>query len=79
MSRKTLPQAVTIQRDEQDPESMELVAQAIIDIADGFAKMRKIAEDRLIVLLLHDLTGVGKPSIRAILAAAPKIRDTYLR
>lgn len=58
---------------------MEIVAKSIIDVADGFRKMLNSGVRReLIVLLLHDMTKVGKPDIRTILQAAPKIADTYL-
>lgn len=79
MKKKTLPQTVTIRRNETEPEAMELVAEALIKVADGIDQMRKHATDRLIVVILHDLTGVGKPAIRALLSAAPKIRAEYLR
>lgn len=78
--RKQLPQTVTIKRDESQPESLELVAQAILDIDAAFKRMLAgRASTGLIVLLLHDMTGVGKPAIRTILAAVPKIADTYLK
>lgn len=76
---KKLPQTVTIKRDETQPESMELIAKAILDIDSGFKRMLSSGASRdLIVLILHDMTKVGKPDIRAILNAAPKIADAYL-
>lgn len=76
---RVLPQTLTVKRSEQEPEAMELVAKAILDIQDAFARMSRVAKPALIVLILHDLTGVGKPAIRSILAAAPKIKETYLK
>lgn len=76
---KELKQAVTITRDEAQPEDMQLVAKAILDVADGFSKMNRVLTSRALELLLHDMTKVGIPSIRAILHAAPKMADTYLR
>jgi hypothetical protein len=75
-----LPQTITIKRNEDQPESMELVAKAVLDIDAGFKRMMNSGVSRdLIVLLLHDMTKVGKPHIRAILSAAPKIADTYIK
>lgn len=76
---KQLPQKITIKRDESKPESMELVAKAILDIAEAVTTMRERGKDKLIVLLLHDMTGVTKRDIQNILDAAPNIARTYLR
>ncbi len=77
--KKELPQTVVIRRDETQPEQMELVAKAIIEIDQGFKRLLSAgATKELIVLLLHDMTKVGKPDIRAVLYAAPRIAEKYL-
>lgn len=76
---KPLQQVVTIKRAENQPESMELVAQALLDIADGVKTLRNRAKDNLLVLLLHDMTGVNKRDIKLILDAAPEIAGKYLK
>lgn len=76
--QKQLPQTITIKRDETQPENLELVAKAIIDLAEAFRRAEKILTRRALVVLLHDMTKVGIPAIRDILIAAPKIADTYL-
>lgn len=76
---KQLEQVVTIKRDETEPEAMELVAKSIIELATAVERMRKVASDRLIVLLLHDMTGVPKGHIGMIIDAAPRLAKQYLR
>lgn len=77
---KQLPQTVTIKRDEKEPESMELVAKAILDIDAAFKRVSASGlRQRAITLLLYDMTKVSMGDIRAILDAAPKLADTYLR
>lgn len=76
---KTLPQTITIQRHETEPESMELIAKAILDIDVAFKRaLNAGGKNRLIEILLRDMTQVSIVEIRKILAAAPKIAETYL-
>jgi hypothetical protein len=76
--QKTFPQTVTIKRNEHEPENMELVAKSIIEIADALKPARLIVKDKLLVLLLHDMTGVPKRSIQLILDVLPNIAGHYL-
>lgn len=77
---KKLTQNVTIQRNETEPESMELVAAAILSVERGFkALLNSGASEGLIVLLLHDMTKVSKVDIRKILHAAPRISAQWLK
>ena len=64
------------------PESTELMAASIIKISNAMGKL--LSEpggltQEAIVLLLHDATKVGKPDIRAILNALPRLRGWYCR
>lgn len=73
-------QTITVKRDEAQPESVELLADAIIKCADGLEKLRSgPLSQRAIVVLLHDLTKVGIPHIRAIIDAAPNLRKMVKR
>lgn len=77
--KRTLSQAITVKRSEAEPEALELVAAAILSVEQGFKKLLNAgASEALIVLLLHDMTKVGKPDIRAILKAAPRIAEVWL-
>jgi ribosomal protein L40E len=72
-----LQQAITVQRDENEPEAVELIAKAIIDIADAHERMRTVLTRRALVLLVRDISGVGIHDIEQVLDAVPKLR-TYL-
>lgn len=76
---KTLPQTVTIKRNESAPESMELVAESILELAEAVKRLRIRAKDKLICLLLSDMTGQSKRSIQQVIDAIPEIAVTYLR
>lgn len=59
---------------------VEEVAQAIVDIAAG---MKKLSASRLkreaIVLLLHEMSKVGKPAIRSILNDLARMDSYWLK
>jgi hypothetical protein len=77
-SRSTLP-AKTPTVVAVDDAQLALAAKSIIEIAEVIRRMRVLAKDKLIVLLLHDMTDVPKRSIQAILDAAPELARTYLQ
>lgn len=73
-------QTVKIKTNEENPEDMELVAQAIIDIASAFERIANSRlKQRAIVLLLHDATGVPMNTIVKILDTAPKLKDIFTK
>lgn len=78
-----LPQTITVKRNEFEPESMELVAASVIRIADALDHLKKAGSDRLICLILNDVTGgatgVSKRDIKTILDAVPRIRSVYFK
>jgi hypothetical protein len=58
-------------------ETKEL-ADAIRKISDGFgALLQSGLNERAIVLLLHDCTGVGKREIASVLEAIPRLKEHY--
>lgn len=70
---------VTVKKSEP-PESTEILAEAIVRIGAGFQKLKQSGvNEKAIVLLLHDATGVGKPAIRQILDALPRLAGWYCR
>lgn len=78
--KKTLPQTMTITRDEHEPESAELIAAAILKIAHAFEQLQASRlRPNLTVLLLHDMTKVPKKEINKILKAAPLLVGRYLK
>ena len=64
------------------PESTEIMAEAIIKISAAMDKMLNAPGGltrEAIVILIHEATKVGKPHIRAVLDALPKLRGWYCR
>ena len=74
---------IKIKKNEENPESAELLAQSIIQVADGFAKILKTPlTQRGLVVLLHDGIGIGKISklqIRLVLDALPRLKGWYIK
>lgn len=66
----------------EPPESTALMAASIVKISTAMDKLLKEPgglTERAIVLLVHDLCGVGKPDIRLVLKALPQLRGYYCR
>ncbi len=51
----------------------------IREIAAALRAFRSFSKDKLLVLLLHDMTGFAKRDIQTILNAIPEIEKTYLQ
>lgn len=68
-----------IQKENETPVPVEIIAQSIKRIADGFQRMKKSGlSERAIVVLLHDASGVGKPAIKDVLYALGSLEKMYL-
>ena len=73
-----------IVKDENDPESMELMAKSVIQISDAFDEIQKngMLKQRTIILLLHDLIGVNKinkTQIALVLDNLPRLKAWYIK
>lgn len=78
MKTDKLPQGV--KQNPINPEPIEIIAQAIIDVANGFKVLNSSRlSRRTIVLLLQDATGLPQKQIGLILDAAPRLAETYLK
>lgn len=81
MNKKpTLTQkTITVKTNEKNPEPLEVLAQAIIDVASAFEKMNngRITQHAIIVLL-KDSTGLSQRDIKAVLIACENLRR-YIR
>lgn len=64
------------------PESTEILAASVIKISDAMDKLINAPgglKREAIVLLIHDMTKVGKPDIRQVLEALPQLRGHWCR
>lgn len=75
--------AIRIKKDEENPESTEVLAASIIRIAEGFEYLLSSPlNDRAIIALLMDMpgmTGIGKREVAFILKNLKTLKGYYLR
>ncbi len=74
---------ITVRTDEENPEPVEMIADAIMRVADAFDRINKSSlSERAIILLLHDAIGasnISKKQIGYVLKYAPLLKNYYLR
>ena len=69
---------IDVKLNEEQPESTEIIAAAIIKISDGFAKlMRGGLNERAMVVLIKDHTGVAQYEIKKVLDCLPRLKEIY--
>jgi hypothetical protein len=67
---------VTVDNDTEDP--LGVIVSSLHKVAEGFDRINDSGLSRkAIVILLHDMTKVGKGSINAVLDAAPMLVERY--
>ena len=80
MKKTVTPAVKIVPENEEEPMPVEIIEQAIIDIAAG---MRKLNSTRLtrkaIVTLLHASSGVPKGTIEIVLNNLELIEHTWLK
>jgi hypothetical protein len=76
-------QNIRVVKNEENPESIELLAQSIISVSEGFEKLQKSQlTQRAIVVLLQDGIGQGKitkEQIRLVLDNLPRLKAWYIK
>ena len=74
---------IKIRKNEENPESAELLAQSVIQVAEGFEKVLKTPlTQRGLIVLLHDGIGqtkITKSQIKLVLEALPRLKGWYIR
>lgn len=74
---------IRIVKDEVKPESVELLAKSIVEVAEGFEKLQKSSlNQRALVVLLQEGIGAAKISkvqIRLVLDNLPKLKAWYIK
>lgn len=74
---------IRIKKNEENPESAELLAQSIVQVAEGFEKVLKTPlTQRALIVLLHDGIGtakITKSQIKLVLEALPRLKGWYLK
>ena len=79
---KTKDQKVTIKVNKDAPETLEIIADSIIRVADAFEKIKngRLAQ-RALLVLIKDLCGsaVTMYQIELILDTIPKLKQKFIR
>ena len=74
---------IKIKKNEENPESAELLAQSVIQVAEGFEKVLKSPlTQRGLIVLLHDGIGqakITKSQIKLVLEALPRLKGWYVK
>ena len=74
---------IKVKTNEENPEPVEIIADAIIRVAEGFEKMKASPlTERAIILLLHDAIGsahITKKQIGYVLNYAPLLKEHYIK
>lgn len=74
---------IKIVKNEESPESVELLAQSVIQVAEGFEKLKNSPlTQRALIVLLHDGIGaakITKSQIQLVLEALPRLKAWYIK
>jgi len=74
---------IRIKKDEENPESVELLAKSIIEVAEGFKKFTNSPlTQRALLVLLHDGIGaqkITKAQIKLVLEGLPRLKSWYIK
>lgn len=69
---------VSVKQDEQAPIAAEIMAKAIIDIAEAMKRLGNSGLRRkAVVALIHDTSGIGKRDIEIVLNNLESLRATW--
>jgi len=71
---------IKVIKNQEKPETREVLAEAIIRISEGLTSLEKSGLNRkAIVALIADGTTVGKPDIRTVLDALARLKGWYCK
>jgi hypothetical protein len=74
---------IKIKKNKENPESVELLAKSIIEVAEGFQKvLNSPLKERGLIVLLHDGIGtakITKAQIKLVLEALPRLKAWYIK
>lgn len=74
---------VKIKKNPENPESAELLAQSVIQVAEGFQKILNTPLNRrALIILLQDgigATKITKGQIELVLDALPRLKGWYIK
>lgn len=78
--KKSTTRTVTVKSNEENAEPLEVLAQAIIDVAEAFENINKSRlSRRAVILLLKDITKLSVADIDTVLNCAPLLKKYYIK
>jgi len=81
--QKQSKQTITVKTNEENPEPIELLAEAIIEISNAYKKIQNSRlKKRAILLLIRDMTTypqMGLKEIELILDTVPRLAEYWLK
>lgn len=77
---KAKTKTITVKVDDQNPQSLELLATSIIELSEGVKKLLSSRITRnAIVVLLKDSTGLSARDINNVLEAVENLKKAYTK
>ena len=74
---------IKIKKNEEQPESVELLAKSIIQVAAGFKKvLNSSLTQRALIVLIHEGIGqskINKAQIKLVIEALPRLKGWYIK
>lgn len=74
---------IKIKKNEEEPESVELLARSVIQVAEGFERIKNTSlTQRALIVLLQDGIGqsrISKSQIKLVLEALPRLKAWYIK
>jgi hypothetical protein len=75
-----MPAKIAITKDPQDPQPLEIMERAIVDVAEGARKLLGTRlNKRAVLTLLKDDTGLPKSTIERVLDSAAQLDKNFLK
>lgn len=75
--------SIKIKKDEAQPESVELLAQSIVKISNGFEQLLKLSlTEAAYIVLLQNMIGnakISKQQIKLVLNNLPRLKAWYVK
>jgi hypothetical protein len=80
MAKAAKTQTITVKTNEENPEPLEVLAKAIIEVSEAAQKFQNSRlKSRAILVLIKDMTSLSMRDIETVLNAAAKLKDVYIK
>jgi predicted amino acid-binding ACT domain protein len=71
---------IKVKKDDIAPESTELLAKSIVEVADASQKLLDGGLTmRALIVLIQDMTNVSKTQIKLVLESLPRLKGWYCK